>query len=123
MLPLASLEMKTIARFTVPEQAHLFRSFLASKSIPGWIFDEYTVEMAWYYSNAMGGVRVVVDDRDCEAAVRHYSDYSAALRKGPILDTSARNWPLVLVVSFFVGIPVLLFGRKNAYLQEEDVVS
>ncbi|MEM6278987.1 MAG: hypothetical protein AAF491_12280 [Verrucomicrobiota bacterium] len=111
--------MKTIARFQVPEQAHLFRSFLASKSISGWVFDEYTVEVAWYYSNAIGGVRVVVNDADCDEAVRHFSEYLAALHKGPVLDNSPRRWPIVLLLSLFVGVPVLLFGRRNTYREVE----
>lgn len=107
--------MKTIARFQEPEQAHLFRSFLASRSIPGWVFDEHTVQMAWLYSSAIGGVRVMVDDVDRDEAVRQFSEYVAGLRSGPTLDTSPRRWPIAALVSILAGVPVLLFGRKNIY--------
>jgi hypothetical protein len=44
--------MITIARFQVPEDAYLFRSFLAHKGIPAHVFDDCVVQTAWYLSNA-----------------------------------------------------------------------
>ena len=56
--------MKTIATFSKPEEAHLFRTRLEAAGIP----DEHLIQMDWLYSNAIGGVRVQIADKDVEAA-------------------------------------------------------
>ena len=104
--------MTTIATFTVPEDAHLFRTFLASRGIEGFVLDENFVQMAWHYSNAIGGVRVAVDDDDAAEAAGLYQEYSGALRQGPYPMAPARAWPVVALVSILVGIPLLIFGRR-----------
>lgn len=45
------------------------RSLLESASIPAWIADEHLVRMNWFLSNAVGGIRLQVDEHD-EAAAR-----------------------------------------------------
>ena len=60
--------MKTIATFSKPEEAHLFRMRLEAAGIPAFVQDEYIVQMDWLYSNAIGGVRVQIADEDVQAA-------------------------------------------------------
>ena len=60
--------MKTIATFSKPEEAHLFRTRLEAAGIPAYVQDEYLVQMDWLYSNAIGGVRVQIADDDIDAA-------------------------------------------------------
>ena len=105
--------MTTIATFTTPEDAHLFRAYLGAQGIEGFLLDEYLVQLFWYYSNAIGGVRVVVDDADAEAATKAYETYMAALRTGPYPLNPVRAWPVVFLMSLFVGIPLILFGRHK----------
>jgi len=105
--------MTTIATFTTPEDAHLFRMCLESQGIQGFIVDEYFVQLFWYYSNAIGGVRVEVGDTDSEAAGEAYKSYMTALRTGPYPLNPVRAWPLVLLMSFLVGYPFILFGRHS----------
>ena len=45
------------------------RSLLESAGIAAWIADENLVRMDWFYSNAVGGMRLQVDEND-EAAAR-----------------------------------------------------
>ncbi len=45
------------------------RSLLESTGIPAWIADENLVRMNWFLSNAVGGMRLQVDEGD-EAAAR-----------------------------------------------------
>lgn len=104
--------MVTIARFRVPEEAHLFRTFLESRGIVAHVFDEHMVQIAWYYSDAIGGVRVVVDQEDVEEAADRYRDYREAIQAEPRMETVARAWPVVLLFSALLGVPALLFGRK-----------
>src|SRR5688572_22012127 len=60
--------MKTIATFSKPEEAHLFRTRLEAAGIPAFVLDENLVQLDWLYSNAIGGVRVQIADEDLEDA-------------------------------------------------------
>lgn len=105
--------MTTIATFPTPEDAHLFRTFLESRGIEGILLDEHFVQLFWHYSNAIGGVRVAVDELDVEAASEGYRTYMAALRDGTYPLNPVRGWPLVALVSLLVGLPLMLLGRRN----------
>lgn len=74
--------MITIARFSKPEEAHLFRHRLEVGGIPAYIQDENTVQMDWLYSNAIGGVRVQISEEDIEEA-RELLQESAAAEEEP----------------------------------------
>lgn len=112
--------MTTIATFTVPEDAHLFRAFLESRGIEGTILDENFVQLFWHYSNAIGGVRVVVEPDDVEDAVALYQEYMAALRNGPYPERPVRAWPVIVLLSIALGAPFLLFGRKSRAREEKS---
>lgn len=105
--------MKTIATFTTPEDAHLFRMFLESRGIAGHVLDEYVVQLFWHYSNAIGGVRVAVEEDDAEEATAAYQEYMASLRSGPYPIQPVRAWPVVILLSLVIGAPLLLFGRRR----------
>jgi Putative prokaryotic signal transducing protein len=60
--------VKTIATFSKPEEAHLFRTRLEAAGIPAFVQDENFIQMNWLYSNAIGGVRVQIADDDVDAA-------------------------------------------------------
>ena len=103
--------MTTIATFPTPEDAHLFRAFLESRGIAGFLLNEYVTQLFWIYSNATGGVRFEVADEDAEEATSIYHEYMEALRSGPYPETTVRAWPLVALISLLAGVPLLLFGR------------
>ncbi len=103
--------MTTVATFTTPEDAHLFRMFLESRGIKGFLLDEYFVQTFWHYSNAIGGVRLAVNDEDEEEAAEVYQEYMGALRNGPYPLQPVRAWPLVVVLSIAFGAPLIIFGR------------
>lgn len=112
--------MTTIATFTVPEEAHLFRTFLGSRGIEGHVLDENFVQFFWYYSNAIGGVRVSVESDDAEAASALHHEYMAALRDGPFPLRPVRAWPVVALLSLAMGMTLLLFGRSVLERQRRD---
>lgn len=60
--------MKTIATFSKPEDAHLLRMRLEAGGIAAYVLDENLIQADWFYSNAIGGVRLQVADHDVEAA-------------------------------------------------------
>lgn len=49
-----------IASFSFPHEAHIAKASLEAANIPATIADEYTINMDWLYSNALGGVRLFV---------------------------------------------------------------
>lgn len=106
--------MTTIATFPTPEDAHLFRAFLESRGIEGFLLDEFIAQLFWIYSNAIGGVRFAVADDDAEEARAVYQEYMSSLRAGPYPVSPVRGWPVVVLVSLLVGVPLLLFGRRNS---------
>ena len=105
--------MKTIASFIVSEEAYLLRSFLEMRGIRSYVFDEYMIQQIWYYSNAIGGVRVVVSEEDFIEAERECSDYFESIREGGSTVTAVRAWPVVLLLSLIAGYPLMIFGRKK----------
>lgn len=50
----------TVARYSLPYEAHLARARLEAEDIPAFVMDEHTINMQWLYSNALGGVRLQV---------------------------------------------------------------
>lgn len=105
--------MKCIATFPSVEDAHLFRAFLASRGVEAVLLDEYVSQTSWHYTQALGGVRLVVAEEDEEVALGFYQEYMAALRSGPYPEEPVRAWPLVLIASLLVGLPFLLLGRHR----------
>lgn len=61
--------MFTIATFSQPEQAHLLRGRLEASGIPAYLRDEHTIQLDWLYSDALGGVRVVISEHHLQDAL------------------------------------------------------
>ncbi|MGJ8726080.1 MAG: putative signal transducing protein [Roseibacillus sp.] len=105
--------MHAVATFQEAEGAHLLRSFLEANGISAHLFDEHLVQTVWHYSNAVGGVRVMVSSQDEELAREITQSYFADLNSGPQEVSVPRAWPLVLFLSSIFGAPFLVFGRKK----------
>jgi hypothetical protein len=56
--------MKTIAAYSTPTEAHIALTRLASAGVDAAIRDEFTVTFGWWYSNAVGGVKIEVVEDD-----------------------------------------------------------
>jgi len=61
--------MKTLATFSAPIEAHLLVSRLEGNGIPAFLRDEHMVTLDWLASNALGGVKVDVNDEDYDRAL------------------------------------------------------
>lgn len=110
--------MRMIARFDSPEEAYLFRSFLASRGIGAAILDEYVSQLFWNYRFATGGVRVVLeDDGDYEDAEMMKQEYLAALSPAP--EQEFVGWPAVAALTLLIGVPMPIFGKRSAVRKEE----
>jgi len=102
-----------VAAFNRAEDAYMFRSFLVSHEINSYVFDEYIPQWFWYYTQAIGGVRVAVANEDYETAKGLHREYAKAIAAVPLMEP-ARGWPIVAIVSLiFWPIPMIIFGRKQ----------
>ncbi|HAS8286817.1 DUF2007 domain-containing protein [Vibrio vulnificus] len=79
--------MIVVARFSFPHEAHIAKASLDSAGIESHIADEHTVNTQWLYSDAMGGVRLMVAESDVEEAIQLLSgDFSESLENEVAVD-------------------------------------
>jgi len=57
----------TLRRFRNFLEAQLAKTILDAAGIPCFLADENTVRMDWFYSNAIGGIKLWVNEEDAEA--------------------------------------------------------
>jgi hypothetical protein len=60
----------TVATFWNPAEAHVVRSRLEAEGIRAYLADEMTVTMDWLLSNAIGGIKLQVAEKDAARALR-----------------------------------------------------
>ena len=73
---------KILITFTYPLEAHLAKGFLESNGVRTIIKDEYTVQVYNFYSNAIGGVKLLVNEADYNRGIK-------LLKKGAYLNQDA----------------------------------
>ena len=61
-------KLTVVARFSFPHEAQIARASIESAGIPATIADEHTISIQWLYSNALGGVKVLVPEEHLEVA-------------------------------------------------------
>jgi predicted RNA-binding Zn-ribbon protein involved in translation (DUF1610 family) len=61
-------DLVTIQSYRDLPAADLARGLLESAGIPAWIQDDNLVRVDWFWSNAVGGIRLQVDRTNAEAA-------------------------------------------------------
>ncbi|MFY2508533.1 DUF2007 domain-containing protein [Vibrio pectenicida] len=72
--------MVVVARFSFPHEAHIAKTSLEAAGIESYIADEHTVNTQWLYSNAIGGVRLMIAEQHLEqASIILDTDFSTAL--------------------------------------------
>jgi len=63
-----SYDLVTVARYDNSIQAHITKAYLEGEGIVCFVFDDHTVDMYQLYSNAIGGVKVKVREKDAQRA-------------------------------------------------------
>lgn len=74
----AHSEVVVVRAFSAPHEAHLACSALRAAGIDATVADANIVAVNWLYSNAVGGVKVLVREEDL-AAAREILDTRAAV--------------------------------------------
>ena len=62
------MSLVTLCSYRDPIDAELAKAHLESAGIPAVILDRYLAAIQWLYSNAIGGVKIAVDQDDLESA-------------------------------------------------------
>ncbi len=57
-----------IKTFSFPYEAQIAKTQLEAFGIPVYIENEHTINMDWFYSNALGGVRLLVPENYVDEA-------------------------------------------------------
>lgn len=60
----------TVRQYSLPFEAHLARARLESEGITALVADEHTINMQWMLSDALGGVRLRVQEDMVQRADR-----------------------------------------------------
>jgi hypothetical protein len=108
--------MKTVASYSKPEEAYLAKARLEASGIQTGIRDDLTVSAYWLYSNAIGGVKVEVEDEDFERAreVLMLPKVEAGLLRCPHCGSDeVRPRELSLLAAICIGIGFVLPFRSR----------
>jgi hypothetical protein len=81
----------TIATYIGAWEAHLARAKLESEGIFAVVLDDQIASINWFYSNAVGGVRLQVSEADAERAAlileKDSGEDPATQQESPALDS------------------------------------
>ncbi|MCF8719267.1 putative signal transducing protein [Nitrospina gracilis] len=119
-------ELVTIARYSMPYEAHLAKARLEAEGIPVFIADEHLLSINWLYTPAVGGIKVQVPEDWVDAAkdilTTDHQDEIAEIDTEPPITcprcggqdaTMVLGDPLMLILTFvLLGAP-LFFLRQT----------
>lgn len=121
---------------TLPTEAHMIQGYLASEGIENILKDELTTQVNNFYSNALGGVKVMVREDEYETALQLLEKggylHPDKLEKVEVVyhtqETNTKECPfchsehigkkkipdlLMALVSFLFGLIFPIFRRVN----------
>jgi len=67
-------DFKKLITFIYPHEAHLAKSYLEANGVKTYVKDELTVQVNNFYSNAIGGVKLMIKDSDYETGLQLLKD-------------------------------------------------
>ncbi|MFV0154932.1 DUF2007 domain-containing protein [Empedobacter falsenii] len=71
------MKLITLKTFETPIEAHILRSKLESENIDAFVFDEHSVGINQFLSNAIGGVKVKIKEEDTARAMKVLDEINA----------------------------------------------
>jgi hypothetical protein len=127
-------KLVTVARFREPVQAHLAQTKLKSEGIWSFTADDQTISIDWFYSLALGQVKLQVRESDVQRAIEVFgieksregfltggvgateSDRRCG-RCGSVSVQSDESLRPARLVSFLRRVPLAVVRRKSSCLQ------
>ena len=82
----------TIISLTYPNEAYMVQAYLESQGIRTTLKDEFTVQVNNFYSNAIGGVKVMVKEDD-------FNDAMKLLQEGGYLNPEEKSEAEVEIIN------------------------
>lgn len=107
----------TVITFVYPHEAHMAKNMLEAGGINTLIVDELTAQVDNFYSNAIGGVKLKVKEKDAEEAIRllkHFEYIRETSKEG--FDMAAyiyKNRKLLIFILASMIIIVMLILLAN----------
>lgn len=121
-----------VASYVNPHEAHLACSLLDAEGIQSRLDGEHHIAMDWLISNAVGGVKVIVRQRDLKLArkvldnalsqIPDHMTQDDTKPESPLafcpdcksneVSLERLNRPLSLLSILFIGFPIPFFTRK-----------
>lgn len=111
-----------MSQYSLPYEAHLGRARLESEGITAVVADEHTISMQWMLSDALGGVRLRVQEADLARAeeilsedrsdlveesgagpMADQSGEAPGLRLSPLASEKRKRGFFVALLAFFIG--------------------
>lgn len=75
-------KLVVVGRYSFPIEAQIAKSALNAAGITAYLADENTINMYWLYSDALGGVRLMVNEENAsEAEEILQQDFSLSLQE------------------------------------------
>lgn len=126
-----SYDLVTVARYDSSIQAHIVKAHLEGHDLVCFVFDEHLIDMNPLFSNAIGGVKIKVREKDAAEALeilqeldsKPYTDENDEVIACPNCEStdyykdfnSMRNVGSVLAAIFSFVIFVFPIYRKHVY--------
>lgn len=97
------MSLVVLKKFSHPVEAHLLKSRLESEGIESFVADENIVGLNWFYSNAVGGVRLQVNEQDLEKAQAILNETQLSVEElapqDRYKDLSGRNQKILIILA------------------------
>ncbi|GKX62091.1 Uncharacterised protein [Pragia fontium] len=105
-----------VGRYSFPLEAQIAKSNLQAAGIRAYIADEHTINMQWLYSDALGGVRLMVAEQDAQEAEEILQqDFSLSIAETEIPDSDVESdWICPACGSHNVAL--FTKGKKSAFV-------
>lgn len=72
-----------IISFTYPHEGHLAKAYLEAMGVRVILFDEFTIQVHNFWSNAIGGVKLYVESRNAEETLLLLEDAGYIVKEWP----------------------------------------
>jgi len=100
---------KIVITSTFPSEAHMIEGYLNSYGIETSLLDEFTVQVNTAYSNAVGGIKIMVQDSDYDQSIK-------LLKSGGYIndpDMPENTEPEVLLVEYTADNKICPFCKSD----------
>ena len=77
--PDTDTDLITVTTFSMAHEAHMLKTYLEAEEIPTFIQDEHMIGLNWFYSNALGGIKVQVRRCDLDRAMQIHADLTESI--------------------------------------------